>query len=584
MGIFNFLKRIIYKKQIVNSIENVESINEENEAKGIRPNIIKVSSDRSKNQFYLYDALRPDLKNNATVVGVSILPMRAIGEMGGGYPLGSTQQQAMALKQVVNSSIKYMNENSFKKVGKWIGTNSLILNPRAGRDINAYYDRMSLRFFYFGDPIRRKNVYACDSFSVVTHEFGHAFLDSLRPDWWDIQSLEIWSLHESFGDLTALLNALQYDQLINSALLETKNNLRQSNVISRLAGDMGIGLFNITKGSNGEPRNCLRDMVVPWNYVIPESLPQNGRDDVLLNECHSFSRVFTNACYEIIIRIYEDLIKNAKTTKNQALKSAANIFAKNLLKSVAVCPTSVRAFDALAKQMINEDSLLTGDKYKSIYSSVFSSRKILQRGVLMLNNEKFEDFKSKIKEEHEVQENSNGKTIITKEKKTLKLREKIEISALNNNPLVDLEIEVPNERTYYFNTDGILIDINGATEQEIINDAFSCLNYLNNNNKAGNQEDAWFEIKDNKLTRKQISCKCNKPNYCDPNAPEYGKPWKPANNSGCSTCYNKNCLPMSCDCQQTKEELPTKKGCYTKFKTCGGNSYKIGSIISRKVC
>ncbi len=44
--------------------------------------------------------------------------------------------------------------------------------PAAGADMNAYYDRRSLRFFYYNH--RGRNVYFGDSADIVAHELGHA--------------------------------------------------------------------------------------------------------------------------------------------------------------------------------------------------------------------------------------------------------------------------------------------------------------------------------------------------------------------------------------------------------------------------
>ena len=75
-------------------------------------------------------------------------------------------------------------------------------------------------------------------------------------------------------------------------------------------------------------------------------------------------------------------------------------------------------------------------------------------------------------------------------------------------------------------------------------------------------------------------CKCL-PNYCDPAAPEYQKPWKPANNSSCSGAA---CLPRSCDCSQTINIQTEKKGCFLTIKNCFKNTYQVGQKISRKSC
>src|SRR5262249_31746722 len=146
-----------------------------------------------------------------------------------------------------------------QKPTRWAATECLMILPRAGQDLNAYYDRSGLKFFYFGDPISRKIVFACEASDVVSHEFGHAYLDILRPDFWSAQCSEIWAFHESFGDMTAILTILQSDQVINKVLQETAGNLESSNTVSKLAEEMGVGLYHLTHGVDGELTSALRD-------------------------------------------------------------------------------------------------------------------------------------------------------------------------------------------------------------------------------------------------------------------------------------------------------------------------------------
>jgi hypothetical protein len=43
----------------------------------------------------------------------------------------------------------------------------------------------------------------------VCHELGHALLDSFKPQLFDAASIEVAAFHESFGDMSAILSALQ---------------------------------------------------------------------------------------------------------------------------------------------------------------------------------------------------------------------------------------------------------------------------------------------------------------------------------------------------------------------------------------
>jgi hypothetical protein len=44
---------------------------------------------------------------------------------------------------------------------------------------------------------------------VVCHELGHAILDALKPQLFNVASTEAGAFHEAFGDISAILCALQ---------------------------------------------------------------------------------------------------------------------------------------------------------------------------------------------------------------------------------------------------------------------------------------------------------------------------------------------------------------------------------------
>lgn len=571
-------------KGIINWIKNLGKKTDEITTQGIiinrkpRPVVSQRPTDPNT-KIYLNDPTYPSLVVNQLEPKDTILAMRSVGEMGSGYPLGSPQQQSLALKIMVNDALVYMASMSPIPIANWAAVKSLILMSRAGKDVNAYYDRSSLRFFFFGSKQMNKNIFACDARPVVAHEFGHAFLDILRPDWWNTQATEVWAFHEAFGDMTATLISLQHDELIDYAIAETNGDLTKSNILTRLAAEMGTGLYQLTAGKDGELPNCMRDMTQYFKYIEPEKLPSRGRDDQLLSECHSFSRVFTGAFWEIVVKIGLAQECNLR----EGMKRSRDIVAGYLLKAVVQSPTTVRLFDAIAQQMCAVDHA-EGGKYQTIIRESFSNRGILRQQVMMLKDVNIDDLIQTIKEPHEIQNYGDMKIVRTLSTKTMRLSDKIgTLMALEANPLFDLEIVVPDQSAYYFDKDK-LVGVSESNEGEIMDAAYNCLRILNDGGFVGNHKSALFENRFGKLIRKQIVCTCGKPNYCDPNAPEYGKPWKPANNAGCMSCKNTKCLPRSCDCEPEQIAPAPKIGCYTSIRAGGKTSYKYGSSASRKVC
>lgn len=543
-----------------------------------------VAPSSNNNRTYLIDASAPELTVDKPLVTTPILPMRALGETTGGQPMGTIPQQAAGLKQMVNDALLFMTSKTVRKITRWAATGSLNLQPRAGQEANAYYDRSGLKFFFFPDNFKKRNIYTCDSRAVVTHEFGHAYLDILRPDLWSAQSAEVWAFHEAFGDMTALLASLQYDALISKALIETGGDLTKSNCLSRLAVDMGQGIYNLTGGKYGEDPNCLRDLSIRFNYTKPELLPTKGRDDQLINECHSFSRVFSGMFYRLIVGMMEQN-KKAGMTPKDALLTSRDAAAAYLIQATSTAPMNSTFFSAVCQEMLINDRK-AGSKYQKVMLAEFQGCKILKPTVKMLTDTpmKYDDLVKNISDQYDVEEFDGGKIVRTLNTKTVRLVEKFGVTAMSNNPLLNLRIELAAQSAFYFNEKDELENAEEGIQTDALNAAFECVKMIHDQNLADGSETALFEIQDDKLVRKQIKCGCNKPNYCIPGSPEYQKPWKPANNGGCVSCKHTNCQPRSCDCAQPEPAPAPKIGCYTTINSNGITSYKVGSRTSRRVC
>jgi len=92
----------------------------------------------------------------------------------------------------------------------------------AGGEANAVYHRgrQALKFNFHTDAALRARVYACRSFDMVSHETGHAILDSLCPLWYQFKgSGESAALHEGFADCVALFTMLDLRGVRESAVL-----------------------------------------------------------------------------------------------------------------------------------------------------------------------------------------------------------------------------------------------------------------------------------------------------------------------------------------------------------------------------
>lgn len=186
--------------------------------------------------------------------------------------------------------------------GTWVRGAVLPAIPVDGEDLNAFYDRKALHFFRDVNAKTGEIVQSGDSPDIVTHEQGHAVLDSIRPDLWDAPHFEIAAFHEGFGDLAAILVALDDTELARAALEETKGSLDHSNLVSRLAEELAAAVI-AKYGPDAALPDALRDAVNSFSYVPPKSLPDEGPADALSREPHSFSRVMTGACWDVLVRL-----------------------------------------------------------------------------------------------------------------------------------------------------------------------------------------------------------------------------------------------------------------------------------------
>lgn len=196
----------------------------------------------------------------------------------------------------------HMWEDLFERdFTQWHDDRPLRVRLRAGKDLNAFYDRKSLQFFYDVDRKTRRTVYAAESVDVVAHEAGHAVLDVYQPGYWSTPDLETASFHEAFADCSALLVTLT-DAAVRRALLEEADGAwGKSNQVSRLAEALGRAIHdNYGEGAVSDPTR-LRDTRNDFRYAQPETLRPGTSDEDLAPEPHSFSRVFTGAFYDVFI-------------------------------------------------------------------------------------------------------------------------------------------------------------------------------------------------------------------------------------------------------------------------------------------
>jgi hypothetical protein len=170
----------------------------------------------------------------------------------------------------------------------WKHGGPLVIRPHAFTEANAFYDPASpsLNFGSFASPFRRAPVWTCLSHDVVSHELGHAILDSFRPLFLYSQEVDVGALHESVGDLVAMFSALEHKAVVEYLYRESGGDMRKPNILSGLAEEFGVGI-------QGVSFPYLRSALLGPAYGPQPTEP------------HARSTVWTAAIYDLLVSLVE---------------------------------------------------------------------------------------------------------------------------------------------------------------------------------------------------------------------------------------------------------------------------------------
>lgn len=237
-----------------------------------------------------------------------------------------------------------------------------------GVDLNAYYDRTELAFFH--QAVGGKTIYSGESPDVACHEMGHACLDAHRPELFDAPFIEAGAFHESFGDMSAILSALQLPDVRAAALSAVKSY--QPSFLSRCAEQLGWAIRQVD--APAVDSDCLRNAYNAFKYVDPQTLPDDAPATKLCAEVHSFSRIFTGAFYEILSGMLK--IRSSKPTQAD-LAAVAGDLGQLLMDATAEAPVQPNYFSQVAAHVIDADTARFAGKYRAALIKTFVGRLIV---------------------------------------------------------------------------------------------------------------------------------------------------------------------------------------------------------------
>jgi hypothetical protein len=249
-----------------------------------------------------------------------------------------------------------------------------------GEDLNAFYTRggfgdgPGLHFFH--QAVSGRTYFSGESPDVVCHEMGHAVLDALRPQLFDAQTIEAAAFHESFGDMSAILSALQEESFRQEVLRETDGVLNRSSRLSRLAEQLGAAIR--MQHPDAVDADCLRNAANSFFYRDPQTLPPSAPASQLSSEPHSFSRVFTAAFLDVLAAMFKSVSANGTADD---LAATAGDAARLLVRSVAAAPVVPDYFSQIGAHMVDagEQAPFNG-KYRDLLKAAF-----VRRGILSLH-------------------------------------------------------------------------------------------------------------------------------------------------------------------------------------------------------
>jgi hypothetical protein len=253
---------------------------------------------------------------------------------------------------------------------KWYRTVGKVLRVDldAGEDINAYYTRHGLEFFHAN--VGGRTIFSGESPDVVCHELGHALLDALRPQLFNAASIEAAAFHESFGDVSALLCALQVPSIRGRVLVQTEGRLYRTSRHSRIAEQLGWAIRQVRP--DAVDPDCLRNAVNSFFYMDPSKLPPDGPAGQLSSRPHSFSRVFTGTFLEMLGGM---LCLLGPTEEN--LLQASFDSGQLLVDAVRRAPVVPAYFSQVAAAMLDADRARFNGRYRDALKSSFVRHGIL---------------------------------------------------------------------------------------------------------------------------------------------------------------------------------------------------------------
>lgn len=277
----------------------------------------------------------------------------------------------------VARTIKFFEEGTGHSIQWSFGRPQLDVNPDQGEMLNAYYQPSegNVNFFHSTDPVTKQVIYSGDSGEVVSHETGHAILDSMRPSYMYNWRSDVGAFHESFGDMLALLMSVQDDRTLAKVLEQTGADMTRENVTARLGEELGVTI-NHTAGRDATGGDFTRNAINKFTWKDPKTLEKNPKDpNQLGSEVHNFSRLWTGAFYDVFTGLVNEN-RAQGLEPAAAIREASSEGLRMLGRLLEASPKLDFTYRKMAEVFVASDKA-AGGKHVDLITSVYKAREIL---------------------------------------------------------------------------------------------------------------------------------------------------------------------------------------------------------------
>lgn len=329
------------------------------------------------------DEVRPGLVNSRIRIKDSTYPIaQPDPDNNYLYWAGTPEFNQVNAFYYANMTLRMFEKFAQRRIPWAFAAPRLNIDPHAGEGMNALYDEDNRKLGFFQFDFDGDLFNTAQSADVVVHETAHAVLDGMRDLYNESFGMGPLAFHESFGDIAAVLVALQDDSLVWRLLDWTGGDLRMNNFAAKVAERIVETVNNLDHIQDiGERTVYLRNAINPFKWMAFDDLPYFPEDPnhALGRESHNYSRLFTGAFYDVLVAVYEHHCKVNDAQPRIAVHRARDVMGHLLMYAIEVGPVAELTFADIARAFLTADLLLYDGMYGDIIADVFANRGILKK-------------------------------------------------------------------------------------------------------------------------------------------------------------------------------------------------------------